>query len=1149
MKKSIRHFQLAMRRVVHLLVLCSLVGMPFFGAQAQTPTPSLQSIVTVTGNDVSLAQIFRAIKKQTGLTLVYSNQLLNDGEKISLNFRQAKLDDVLAFIFKSRNISYVIQRNRIVLDKKAVPQESAAAPAAPAEKQSEWLVRGLVMDADGNPLPGVTVTVKETSKGTVTDVMGVFSINAAKDDILKVAMMGMNPEEVRVVSQKAMKISLTAKVDKLNEVVVVGFGAQKKVTVTGAVSTVNMADMKSPVRTLTNALVGKVSGVISMASAGGEPGYDNPNFTIRGIGTFVGSNSPLIIVDGVQREDVNSTYGGAFNNIDPEDIQSISLLKDASATAVYGAKGANGVLIITTRRGVAGKPKVAAKVEGGYSGLTKLPKMLEGVNYMKLYNEARTNAGDQPGYSEELIRKTASGLDPYLYPNVNWINTIYKDWSAMANANVNVSGGGESMRYYVSMSFYDQEGQYNVKKINDYNPNLNFKRYDFRSNVDLNVTKTTLLSLNLASMLVNSRFPGNSASRIWYLTYATNPIGFPVSYPDGKWAGPPANAGENPYNIVQNAGYSTEFKPSIQSVLSLNQKLDAITEGLTATARFSFDTYGEFDNSRKGNSAIWYTSNRDENGNLLFGKPLRTGDTYLNYGSSSSGERMMYLEGNLAYDRSFGRHNFGGLLVGSIRNRLRGSAGDAITAIPYRNQSAAVRVTYSYMDKYLVEGNMGATGSENFEKGKRWGYFPAGSVGWVISKEDFFQPLAKTVNLLKIRGSYGMTGNDQIGLGGNRFGYLTTFNTGAGGVSFGSAGNPTYYGGIAPSVMGTQGLTWEKSAKTDIGLEMGFLNKLNLVVDWFRDKRTSILVGRNSISSIGGYSNVSIFGNIGEMLNKGMDASLEYTDNIGKDITLRIFGNVTYAKNTILFADAPKAIFPYQQMEGHQFGEFYGYESLGLFTSDDDAKKATQSRPVYAGDIRYKDKNNDLKINGDDQTYLGKSSFPAWSYGYGFNLGYKNFELSAIFAGVADVGIMANGTDISGNGAGASGVGVVPFAGMGQNPAAVLEDMMNRWTPDNPSQNVHYPRLTVANTNDNNYVNSTWWIRDGSFMRLKQASLSYSFITPQMKRKGISSLQVYTSCTNMLTFSKFKLWDPELGNNGAKYPYSKTVTLGVRAQF
>ncbi|NLR61418.1 SusC/RagA family TonB-linked outer membrane protein [Chitinophaga polysaccharea] len=1147
MRKSIRQRYLAMRTMVRLLVLCSLVCTTFFPVQAQTSTPSLQSIVTVTGNDVSLLQVFRAIKKQTGLTLVYSNQLLNDAEKISLNFQQAKLADVLAFIFKNKNISYVLQRNRIVLDKKEAPAEpvSAAVPAG-EDKQVEWLVRGQVMDADGSPIPGASVTVKDSKKGTVTDVLGVFSITANRNDILRIAMMGMQTEEVRVNNQKTMKISLAAKVDKLTEVVVVGFGNQKKVTVTGSVASVNMEDMKTPVRSLTNALVGKVAGIISMQSGGGEPGYDNPNFTIRGIGSFTGSTSPLIIVDGVQREDVNSTYGGAFNNIDPEDIQSISLLKDASATAVYGAKGANGVLIITTRRGIAGKPKVSAKAETGMSGLTQLPKMLDGVSYMKLYNEAQVNMGNQPTYTNEAIQKTASGLDPYLYPNVDWINTIYKKWASMTNANVNVSGGGEAMRYYVSMSFYDQEGQYKVTKTT-YNPNLNFKRYDFRSNVDLNVTKTTLLSLNLASMLVNSRYPGNSAGAIWYAAYGTNPISFPVKYPGDKWAGPRNNGGANPFNMVQNAGYSTEFRPSVQSVLNLNQKLDMFTSGLSANVKFSFDTYGEFDNSRKGLNDLWYAGSRNEDGSLNFER-TRTGSTYLGYGSSSSGERMMYLEGNLTYDHSFGKHNVGALLVGAMRNRVIGSAGDLKTAIPYRSQNAAARVTYSYLDKYLAEVNMGATGSENFETGKRWGYFPAASAGWVISKENFFQPLTKTISLLKIRGSYGMTGNDLIG-NGDRFGYLTYIND-ASGTSFGGSGSPTYYPGIAASVIGTQNLTWEKSAKTDVGLEIGFWNKLSFVFDAFRDKRTSILVRRNSISSIAGYGGIEIYGNLGELENKGVDGSVEYTDHIGKDVTIRLFGNITYARNKVLYADYPKAIFPYQQREGTSATAFYGYKSLGLFKDQNDVDKSpTQLRTVFPGDVKYEDLSGDGKITANDATYLNKSAFPVWSYGYGFNIGYKGFELSGVFAGVADVGIMANGADISHGQDGAPGVGVIPFAGMGQYTANGLSDMLNRWSPDNPNPNAHYPRLTVASVNDNNYQNSTWWLKDGSFMRLRQASLSYSFITPQMKRRGISSLQVYGAGTNLLTFTKFKLWDPELGNNSAKYPYPKTVTVGVRAQF
>ncbi|MRG48268.1 SusC/RagA family TonB-linked outer membrane protein [Chitinophaga sp. SYP-B3965] len=1142
MRKCMRDCRQATRRALRTLALSCIFFSLFHATEAQVK--SLQSPVTVSGNNMSLLQVFRAIKKQTGFTLVYNNQLLDDGEKLNMNFRNTALQEVLDFVLKNKGIIYQLRSNRIVLDRKA-PETTPAKPNIAQDEKKTQTVKGQVMDPEGNPIPGATVSVNGTVRGVITDALGVFTIDAAPNEVLRVAMLGMKPEELKMTGQKTLKVTLTAKVDDLNELVVVGFGKQKKVTVTGSVSSVNMADMQTPVRSLTNALAGKVAGVISMQNAGGEPGYDNPQFTIRGIGTFTGSTSPLIIVDGVQREDVNSTYGGAFNNIDPEDVQSISLLKDASATAVYGAKGANGVLIITTKRGVAGKPRIAAKVETGFNGLTRMPEMLDGVTYMKLYNEARENAGETPIYSDEQIAKTASGLDPYLYPNVNWIDRIYKDWASMTNANVNVSGGGESMRYYVSMSFYNQDGQYKVSKINDYNPNLNFKRYDFRSNVDLNVTKTTTLSLNLAAMLVNSRYPGSPASLIWYNSYSTNPIAFPVQYPDNMWAGPRNNGGANPFNLVQNRGYSTEFKPSVQSVLSLVQNLDGITKGLKATGRFSFDTYGEFNTSRTGDNDLWYAGSRGSDGKLIY-EQVRTGSSFLGYGSSSRGERVMYLEGNVTYDRTFGKHNFGALIVGTMRNRLIGNADGLKLAIPFRNQSAAARVTYGYMDKYLAEVNMGATGSENFEKGKRWGVFPAVAAGWVISNENFMEGISNTLTLLKLRASIGTTGNDALAYN-NRFGYLT-YVDGANGIQFGSS--PRSYGGIAANVIGTENLTWETSVKTNIGLDVSLWNKLNINFDVFKDERKDILIQRNSISSIGGYGSNVIFANMGEMQNKGFDASLEYTDQISKDISLRVFGNITYAKNKILFADNPVMLYAYQQREGHPDREYYGYKDLGLFIDQNDVDKSPkQLRPVFPGDIKYEDLNGDGEINSNDQSYLGKNSFPTWSYGFGLNLGVKKFELSVIFAGIEDVWIMANGSETNLFDGTAPGVGVVPFTGIGQYPANIINNVTDRWTKDNPRQDAYYPRLTITNSSDNNYQNSTRWLKDGSFMRLKQATLSYNIITPAMQKKGISSLQVYVAGTNLLTISKFKIWDPELGSNGAKYPFAKTATVGLRANF
>ena len=590
MQKLLTNSWVSLRSVYRLFIPVPFMMLYCLAAVAQVKEGNvLQKQVTVTGKNISLLQVFKAIKKQTGLTFFYSNQLLDDNEKVSINFEQAKLEEVLDHLFKNRNISYEVRENKLLLNEKPpAGKTTAAGPGEVADNKTAELykeiIRGQVLAEDGQTIIGATVAVKNKGLFTTTDELGTFYIKAATGDTLVFTMVGMSAQELRVMNTKVLKVTLSAKTDKLNDVVVVGYGKQKKITVTGSVATVNMQDMKTPVPSLTNALAGKVAGIISVQSSG-EPGYDNSTFTIRGIGTFTGSTSPLIIVDGVQREDVNSTYGGAFNNIDPEDVASITLLKDASSTAIYGAKGANGVLLITTKRGIAGKPKILLKVETGMTGFTKTPEMLDGVNYMKLLNEARVNMGMQPLYSEEQIKKTASGLDPYLYPNVNWMDAVYKKNASLTNANLNISGGGETVRYYLSASFYNQEGPYKVSNQNSFNPNLNFKRYDFRTNVDVNITKTTLLQMNLAAMLTNARYPGISAGSLWYLSYATTPVGFPIGYPDGKWAGPTNNGGSNPLNEVQNNGYTTEFRPSVQSVFTVTQKLDAVVKGLEVYGR------------------------------------------------------------------------------------------------------------------------------------------------------------------------------------------------------------------------------------------------------------------------------------------------------------------------------------------------------------------------------------------------------------------------------------------------------------------------------------------------------------------------------------------------------------------------------------
>ena len=1110
----------------------------FISLQAQAQQSDL---LTLNMKNVTLKQFVEAVQTQSGYSFLYKDNQLKTNQRITVSVNKQSINVALEQAFKGKGISWKIQGKQILLFPAKEEQS--------VNTKKSRTIKGNVTTTTGESIPGASVKLANATTGVITDIDGFYMITVPDSQSeLEFRFMGYEPRNIKVGNQTTINVSLEEATSSLEEVVVVAYGAQKKVTMTGSVASVNIGSLKTPVANLSNALQGKVAGIISVQSSG-EPGYDNSTFTIRGIGTFTGNTSPLVIVDGVQRDDVNSTYGGAYNNIDPEDIVSISLLKDASATAVYGAKGANGVMIITTKRGSVGKPKISIKAETGFTNFTKVPEMLSGVDYMMLYNESRRNSGLSEAYSREQILKTESGLDPYLYPNVDWIDKIYKNVSSVSNVNLNISGGSDLVRYYLSASFYNQGGQYNVKKENGYDPNLNYKRYDFRSNVDVNITKTTLLQMNLSAIMTDSRYPGIASNKLWYEAFSTSPVAFPVRYPDGRWAGPPANAGSNPMNEVQNSGYTDTFRPALQSVFTVNQKLDFITKGLSAYARFSFDSYSEFNNKRTGGVDLWYTNQRDGNGELVFGKPIKEGSDELYYEHSDTGERVIYTEANISYDRTFGHHNVNGMVLYNMRNRMIATAGSAIASIPYRNQAIAARFGYGYKERYLAEVNGSYTGSENFAPGHRFGFFPAASVGWVISNEPFFKNMTRTVDLLKLRASYGIVGNDNIGGTGDRFAYFTQFGSGNS-YGFGPNGNLVY--GIRETLLGSDKLTWEKSYKTNIGLEMMLWGKLNLTLDYYWERRKDILIQRSSLPSMAGFD-ASIYANMGEMDNKGVDANLEYQTRIGNKVGLRLFGNLTYSKNKIVFRDEPAMQYAYQKSEGTRYGEFYGYIAEGYFQSEEEIKKSPrQMRELAPGDIKYKDLNDDGVIDANDQCYLGKSWFPSWSYGMGFNINYHNFDLALFFQGVSDVSIMANGGSIdTGNGDwGASGVGIVPFTGMGLNPSNVITKALDRWTADNPRADAWYPRMTAnATTNDNNYVNSTHWLKDGSYLRLKQASLGYTLENKKLMDKGIEYLYFYLSGQNLLTFSKFKLWDPELGSNGAKYPLSRMVTLGMRVSF
>lgn len=1138
MKRGL-HFQLSLfirfMRISTLVLGCLLSTVMVAYCAKGYGQHELDARMTLHLSHVKLPDALTTIAGRMNVKFYYAGTPLIKESVVSVKADNKVLREVLGDLLRPLGLGFDAEGNQIYIAKQPAPEKKVV--VVPMVDQEQPVpVKGQIWDTKGQALIGVTIVNKSTGKNTQSDELGTFTIPAKTGDTLHFTMMGMIPEDVAVKGKQALKITMDFSVSKMNELIVVGYGTQKKISVTGAVTTVKVDQLKTPSRSLANSLGGRVAGVL-MQQSRGEPGYDEPNtFNIRGVSTFTGNPSPMVLVDGVQRDDQASSW----SNIDPEDIESVSFLKDASATAVYGARGANGVVLITTKRGVAGKPRIAAKVETGINGLTQTPKFVDGATWMTLYNEAL----GKEQFSADQIEKTRSHVDPYLYPDINWVDAMYKDWSPPgANVNLSANGGGAFARYYVSGSYFNQKGNYRMNPDNPYNSNVGYNRFDFRSNIDMSLTKTTTLGLSLGAMLVNANYPGISAQDVWYNAMMQPPTLFPIRYPDGKWAGPITNQGVNPVNALQNSGYSREFKPTMQSVFSLNQKLDGITEGLSATARFSFDSYSETDLRRTKNIDTWQAYRRDAQGNLVY---IQTnyGDNFMGFSSGTSDvQRTMYLETNISYDHLFdGKHRVGGLLLYNMREKTDGSASNAIGGIPYRNQGLAARATYGYKDKYLAEVNMGATGSENFEQGRRFGVFPSVSAGWVISQEDFFANLKQAISMLKIRGSWGKVGNDRIGYG-DRFPYITSY-AGGGGISFGYT--PSFYGGIYQNKIGVQGLSWEVATKRNLGIDLELFSKLNLTVDVFKERREKILISRASLPGFLG-NTAPVYANLGIMDNKGIDGSLDYTDKIGA-LKVNVYGTFTYATNKIINNDEPVPLYPWLSNVGQQYGQLRGLIAEGLFTDDGDiSKHATQKfGAVRPGDIKYKDINGDNVIDANDMVPIGNTSSPKIMYGAGLALDFHGFHLEGFFQGAAQVDIMLIGsTGALDNRA----RGIVPFMG-GLTSANLYTEVTNRWTVDNPRQDVIYPRLSIASPGDNNYQYSTWWLRHADYVRLKNVQFGYSFRPETLKRLGLQTLYVYTAGQNLLTFSKFKMWDPELNQaNGTGYPPLRSINFGIKTNF
>lgn len=995
-------------------------------------------------------------------------------------------------------------------------------PAAVQDGQ-KVLAKGIVTDEGNVPLPGVTVFVKGTSVGTTTDLDGRFSLylpESAKE--VTFSYMGYQEQRVPVTDGKVMHVVLKEDSETLAEAVHVGYGVQKKVSVTGAVTTANLTDVvKVSTPSMSNALAGQLPGIITRQSTG-EPGYDAAQVFIRGMATW-GDTNPLILVDGIERD---------MNQINSQEVESITILKDASATAVYGARGANGVILITTKKGKTGKPDITFRTESSMLTALRRPEYINGYEYASLMNEALAFAGEGPRWGPDELQKFKDGSDPYLYPSVNWMEELVKKNTFQTINNLSVSGGNDVITYYLNVGYTLQNGLWNTDPANKYNTNASINRYNFRNNVDVKLAKSLTMSLGLGAIIRNGNYPGWGSDALFSAINTISPIAYPKVNPDGSMGGEQTFVGWNPWGRSTQSGYRTEDHSTLQANLSLNWDLSFLLKGLSIRGMFAYDRTSITYNSRIKNFMVKRYLGKDEiTGEDVYSAIYRE-EQPLAYSQSTSASRAQYSEAQINYNNTFGKHEVTAMVLFNQRDYRALTAGDSRSNLPYRRLGLAARATYSYADRYLVEFNCGYNGSENFAPGHRFGFFPSVSLGWVISNEKWFN--VPFINNLKIRGSHGIVGNDVLGI---RFGYLSTVKTDGQYYFFGA--NHILYRGMEENAMGNTELTWEKSHKTDIGLDLGlFDNRVVLQADYFREHREDILQQRNTIPNSTGIYPWSVpYGNIGIVDNEGFDAMLEIRNTTAGGFFYSFKANVTYAHNTVIENDEPKPVYPYLSGKGQSLGQTFGYVAEGFFESEEEiaaSPKQTFSANVRPGDIKYKDINGDGVINSYDQVPIAFPRNPEFSFGFGGTIAYKGFDLSAYFTGAANTSLYL------------AGLGMWPFYdGMGTNNV-LREYYDNRWT--SPGCVAKYPAIDKGR-NTNNYLVSNLWMRNGNYLRLRNAEFGYTFPQKLFEGTPVGYLRLFVNGTNLLTFDHIKIIDPESNDGTGRYPLQRGINIGLEINF
>jgi len=807
-------------------------------------------------------------------------------------------------------------------------------------------------------------------------------------------------------------------------------------------------------------------------------------------------------------------------------------------------RGANGIILITTKRGTEmTAPQIRVKAEFGITQPVQLPELANASQWIDYYNELYRDSGSTEMPISDYARQMyLSGRDPDLYPNVDWVNTIFKDLAMTGRVHASVTGGSPKIRYYVSASYYTEGGMFNVADNDRYNAQMNFNKYSFRSNIDIDIdiTKSTQLGLSLSTQYTTKNAPCTTTNDLYAYTMYVTPVATPTVFSNGMLAIPQESGSVNPYNMLNNTGYRRYNTMVAQSLLSLTQDFsDIITPGLKANVKFAWDAQNATLLERAMSPVTYYATGRDENGELMLTAANPNGSNYMRLATSdSSGTTAINFEGSLIYERLFAEdHRVSGMFLYSVRSKSKNRPLNYIDAYPTKNMGIAGRFTYAFRDKYFAEFNFGYNGSENFAPGKRYGFFPSYAVGYMISNEKFWEPLRDKINILKIRASYGKIGNDEIG-GSRRFAYNTTMNTNAGGFLFGDLGQ-TSLPGYSTGEYGNPDVAWEEATKADVGIELGLFNKIKIQADYFYEKREGIFIQRESTPSVVG-TKTAQWVNLGRMKNQGFDMSLEFDHSFNKDFSISARGNFTYNRNKKLYDDKPDQIWKYQNLAGFANNQQFGLIAEGLFESEEDIANWPKQDfgTVRPGDIKYRDVNGDGVVNTFDKVAIGYTLVPEINYGFGASLKWKGIDVSVFFSGVGHVTRIIQGQNLFG----ASST----ILRMGQ----IFEDVAkNRWTLDNQNPNAPYPRLSL-NKVDNNQQLSTYWQRDMSFLRLKDAEIGYTLPESMTKKWGLSKIRFYIQGKNLVTFSDFKLWDPEVNANyGNVYPLIRTFAIGANVNF